>query len=138
MPSHFRHPFSLTSGPEDDHLAVHIRSVGDWSYQIYSLFQEVEKLECQNQTSKNYTKQITKKLLWLQAILSGSKEYPKIYIDGPYGASSQDHVKYDVVMLIGLGIGATPFISILNDVANGLRKTCLDHVICLTCLCILL
>ncbi|KAJ9181020.1 hypothetical protein P3X46_009196 [Hevea brasiliensis] len=90
------HPFSLTSGPEDDHLSVHIRTLGDWSYQIYSLFQE--------------------------AILSAVKEYPKIYIDGPYGAASQDHVKYDVVMLIGLGIGATPFISILKDVANGLHQ----------------
>lgn len=37
-----RHPFSLTSGPEDDYLRVHIRTAGDWSYQIYSLFQEVK------------------------------------------------------------------------------------------------
>ncbi|KAF2289295.1 hypothetical protein GH714_034244 [Hevea brasiliensis] len=58
----------------------------------------------------------------IKAILSAVKEYPKIYIDGPYGAASQDHVKYDVVMLIGLGIGATPFISILKDVANGLHQ----------------
>lgn len=37
----FRHPFSLTSGPEDDYLSVHIRTIGDWSYHIYNLFQEV-------------------------------------------------------------------------------------------------
>lgn len=37
----FRHPFSLTSGPEDEYLSVHIRTLGDWSYQIYNLFQEV-------------------------------------------------------------------------------------------------
>lgn len=37
----FRHPFSLTSGPEDDYLSVHIRTLGDWSYHIYNLFQEV-------------------------------------------------------------------------------------------------
>lgn len=86
------HPFSLTSGPEDDQLSVHIRTLGDWSYQIYSLFQE--------------------------AIVSGDVEYPKIYIDGPYGAASQDHVKYDIVVLIGLGIGATPYISILKDVLH--------------------
>ncbi|XP_024027378.1 respiratory burst oxidase homolog protein A [Morus notabilis] len=90
------HPFSLTSGPEDEYLSVHIRTLGDWSYQIYNLFQE--------------------------AVLSGAKEYPKIYIDGPYGAASQDHVKYDMVVLIGLGIGATPFISILKDVVNGTKK----------------
>ncbi|KAF8037407.1 hypothetical protein BT93_B0340 [Corymbia citriodora subsp. variegata] len=84
------HPFSLTSGPDDDHLSVHIRTLGDWSYQLYSLFQE--------------------------AAVARTGSYPKIYIDGPYGAASQDYVKYDIVVLIGLGIGATPFISILKDV----------------------
>ncbi|KAK9278589.1 hypothetical protein L1049_028161 [Liquidambar formosana] len=96
------HPFSLTSGPGDDYLSVHIRTLGDWSYQIYGLFQE--------------------------AILSRVTKYPKIYIDGPYGAAAQDHVKYDIVVLIGLGIGATPFISVLKDIANCLQKAHLDHV----------
>ncbi|CAN0871103.1 Respiratory burst oxidase homolog protein F [Linum grandiflorum] len=94
------HPFSLTSGPKDDHLSVHMRALGDWSYEVYGVFQEV--------------------------ILSGRrKEFPKIYIDGGYGAPSQDHVKYDIVLLIGLGIGATPFISILNDIKsqNGIEET---------------
>ncbi|XP_026377413.1 respiratory burst oxidase homolog protein F-like [Papaver somniferum] len=91
------HPLSLTSAPEDDHLSVHIRTLGDWSYQIYSRFQE--------------------------AIVSGNPQYPEVYIDGPYGASSQDHVKYDIVVLIGLGIGATPFISVIKDIIhNTLRK----------------
>ncbi|KDP26234.1 hypothetical protein JCGZ_22480 [Jatropha curcas] len=96
------HPFSLTSGPKDDHLSVHIRTLGDWSYQIYSLFQE--------------------------EILSGGvkTKYPKIYIDGPYGSASQDYVKYDTVMLIGLGIGATPFISILKDLANFDQANCAE------------
>ncbi|KAL1334236.1 hypothetical protein HN51_063128 [Arachis hypogaea] len=93
------HPFSLTSGPQDDYLSVHIRTLGDWSYQIYDLFQE--------------------------AVLTRSEVCPKVYIDGPYGSASQDHVKYDIVMLIGLGIGATPFISILKDVAATTHN---DHV----------
>ncbi|XP_062170231.1 respiratory burst oxidase homolog protein F-like isoform X2 [Alnus glutinosa] len=95
------HPFSLTSAPEDEYLSVHIRTLGDWSYQMYSQFQEAK--------------------------LSGTKEYPKIYIDGPYGAASQDHVKYDIVVLIGLGIGATPFMSILKDVANGQQNPHCDR-----------
>ncbi|PON69705.1 Respiratory burst oxidase [Trema orientale] len=95
------HPFSLTSGPEDDYLSVHIRTLGDWSYTIYSIFQE--------------------------ATLSRAKDYPNLYIDGPYGAASQDHVKYDMVVLIGLGIGATPFISILKDVVNDIRKAQNNH-----------
>ncbi|KAK7265862.1 hypothetical protein RJT34_33486 [Clitoria ternatea] len=96
------HPFSLTSGPQDDYLSVHIRTLGDWSYQIYALFQE--------------------------AVLSGLQGCPKLYIDGPYGSPSQDHVKYDILVLIGLGIGATPFISILKDVVKGGVQTAqLDH-----------
>ncbi|KAF3438067.1 hypothetical protein FNV43_RR20823 [Rhamnella rubrinervis] len=101
------HPFSLTSGPEDDYLRVHIRTLGDWSHQIFSLFQE--------------------------ATSTGVKEHPKIYIDGPYGAASQDHIKYDIVLLIGLGIGATPFISILKDIVNGVRKARCDNSGCKDC-----
>ncbi|XP_066340017.1 respiratory burst oxidase homolog protein F-like isoform X1 [Miscanthus floridulus] len=90
------HPFSLTSAPDDEYLSIHIRSLGDWSYQMYNVFQ--------------------------QAPLSSNSSLPKILFDGPYGAASQDHSKYEIILLIGLGIGATPFISVLKDIANGLDK----------------
>lgn len=47
---------------------------------------------------------------------------PKLCIDGPYGAPAQDYRKYDVLLLVGLGIGATPFISILKDLLNNIVK----------------
>jgi respiratory burst oxidase len=40
---------------------------------------------------------------------------PRILLDGPYGAPAQDYKSYDVLLLVGLGIGATPFISVLKD-----------------------
>jgi respiratory burst oxidase len=43
-------------------------------------------------------------------------------IDGPYGSPAQDYSKYDVLLLVGLGIGATPFISILKDLINNIIK----------------
>lgn len=46
---------------------------------------------------------------------------PKLLVDGPYGAPAQDYRSYDVLLLIGLGIGATPFISILKDLMNNSR-----------------
>lgn len=46
---------------------------------------------------------------------------PKVLIDGPYGAPAQDYQKYEVVLLVGLGIGATPMISILKDIANNFK-----------------
>ena len=57
---------------------------------------------------------------------------PRLSIDGPYGAPAQDYHKYDVLLLVGLGIGATPFISILKDLLNNTVKieeqvmTCAD------------
>ena len=39
-------------------------------------------------------------------------------VDGPYGAPAHDYKNYDVLLLVGLGIGATPFISILRDLLN--------------------
>ncbi|CAI8612764.1 unnamed protein product [Vicia faba] len=100
--SHFQwHPFFLTSGPQDEYPSVHIRTLGDWSYQIYALFQE--------------------------AVLSGLQGGPKLYIDGPYGSASPNHVKYDILVLIGLGIRATPFISSLRDVTNDVQMSQSDH-----------
>jgi respiratory burst oxidase len=46
---------------------------------------------------------------------------PKLLVDGPYGAPAQDFRNYDVLLLVGLGIGATPFISILRDLLNNIK-----------------
>lgn len=35
-----RHPFSITSAPGDDHLSVHIRTVGDWTQELKRVFTE--------------------------------------------------------------------------------------------------
>ncbi len=37
-------------------------------------------------------------------------------IDGPFGAASEEVFEYKTVMLIGAGIGVTPFASILKHV----------------------
>lgn len=47
---------------------------------------------------------------------------PRLLIDGPYGAPAQDYKKYDTVLLVGLGIGATPLISIVKDVLNNIKQ----------------
>lgn len=40
----------------------------------------------------------------------------QVYLDGPYGEGHQDWHKYNVSVLIGGGIGVTPFASILKDI----------------------
>lgn len=40
----------------------------------------------------------------------------QLYLDGPFGEGHQDWNMYDVTILIGGGIGVTPFASILKDI----------------------
>ena len=47
--------------------------------------------------------------------------YLECLFDGPYRAPAQDYKKYDILLLVGLGIGATPLISIVKDVLNNIK-----------------
>ncbi|XP_021888807.1 respiratory burst oxidase homolog protein F-like [Carica papaya] len=104
------HPFCITSGPNDDYLSVHIKIVGDWTRQLKCVFSEVHKPPA---TGKNGL---------LRANETTKESLPKFFIDGPYGTPAQNYKKYDVLLLIGLGIGATLFISILKDLLNNIVK----------------
>ncbi|KAL5749994.1 hypothetical protein ACOSP7_024597 [Xanthoceras sorbifolium] len=104
------HPFSITSAPGDDYLSVHIRQLGDWTQELKRVFSEA----CEPP--------VTGKSGLLRADETTKKSLPKLLIDGPYGAPAQDYRNYDVLLLVGLGIGATPFISILKDLLNNIVK----------------
>ncbi|XP_043717316.1 respiratory burst oxidase homolog protein A isoform X2 [Telopea speciosissima] len=104
------HPFSITSAPGDDYLSVHIRQLGDWTNELRRVFEQV----CEAPESG--------KSGLLRVDESTTKSLPKLLIDGPYGAPAQDYRKYDVLLLVGQGIGATPFISIVKDLLNNLFK----------------
>ncbi|CAN8245420.1 unnamed protein product [Cochlearia groenlandica] len=104
------HPFSITSAPEDDYISIHIRQLGDWTQELKRVFSEVCETPVAGKSGLLRADETTKKSL------------PKLLIDGPYGAPAQDYKKYDVLLLVGLGIGATPFISILKDLLNNIVK----------------
>lgn len=40
----------------------------------------------------------------------------RVAVDGPFGTASEDVFRYEVVMLVGAGIGVTPFASVLKSV----------------------
>ncbi|KAK7499705.1 hypothetical protein BaRGS_00009046, partial [Batillaria attramentaria] len=84
------HPFTLTSAPHERHLSLHIRAVGPWTTNL----------------RQTYDKDVL-----------GGDSYPKLYLDGPFGEGHQDWYTYDVAVLVGGGIGVTPFASILKDIA---------------------
>ncbi|XP_047339391.1 respiratory burst oxidase homolog protein E-like [Impatiens glandulifera] len=99
------HPFSITSAPRDDHLCVHIRTVGDWTQEMKRVFIDDTGSSCIIGRAK------------FGQFLGNVDQIglPRLLVDGPYGAPAQDYKNYDVLLLVGLGIGATPFISILKD-----------------------
>uniref|UniRef100_N1QPG8 Respiratory burst oxidase-B-like protein n=1 Tax=Aegilops tauschii TaxID=37682 RepID=N1QPG8_AEGTA len=70
------------------------------------------------------TKKWQKKSTWmyLAAPMVLPSSFPTVLIDGPYGAPAQDYKQYDVVLLVGLGIGATPMISIIKDIINNMKR----------------
>ncbi|XP_022145957.1 respiratory burst oxidase homolog protein A-like isoform X2 [Momordica charantia] len=104
------HPFSITSAPGDDYLSVHIRQLGDWTQELKKVFAQACEPPVAGKSGLLRADETTKKCL------------PKLLIDGPYGAPAQDYRNYDVLLLVGLGIGATPFISILKDLLNNIVK----------------
>ncbi|XP_073220931.1 respiratory burst oxidase homolog protein E isoform X2 [Cicer arietinum] len=104
------HPFSITSAPGDEYLSVHIRTVGDWTQEVKILF-----------TEDDHPPPVNCHATFGELIQIDQRGQPKLLVDGPYGAPAQDYQNFDVLLLIGLGIGATPFISILRDLLNDKR-----------------
>ncbi|KAK1699342.1 hypothetical protein QYE76_016039 [Lolium multiflorum] len=104
------HPFSITSAPGDDYLSIHVRQLGDWTRELKRVFSAACEPPMSGKSGLLRADETTKKTL------------PKLLIDGPYGSPAQDYSKYDVLLLVGLGIGATPFISILKDLINNIIK----------------
>ncbi|XP_059641419.1 respiratory burst oxidase homolog protein C-like isoform X2 [Cornus florida] len=106
------HPFSITSAPGNDYLSVHIRTLGDWTRQLKTVFSQVCQAPPRGKSG-----------LLRADCLQGENNpgFPRVLIDGPYGAPAQDYKKYEVVLLIGLGIGATPMISIVKDIVNNMK-----------------
>ncbi|CAI0545213.1 unnamed protein product [Linum tenue] len=98
------HGFQITSAPDDDYLSVHIRTLGDWTTEMKTIFAKV----CEPpQEAKPRSMNLCR--------------FPTILVKGPFGAPAQNYNKYDILLLVGLGIGATPFVSIIKDLLNGLR-----------------
>ncbi|XP_054453069.1 NADPH oxidase 1 [Anoplopoma fimbria] len=82
------HPFTMTSAPEEDFFTVHIRSAGDWTDKLIDIMQQLPE----------------------------GAQGPKMGVDGPFGTASEDVFDYEVSMLVGAGIGITPFASILKSI----------------------
>lgn len=105
------HPFTLTSAPEEDHLSVHVRMVGNFTKALgKSLGCNLDAKPATNRADKAKSRVVSMAPGGLQKIL------PRIYIDGPFGSASEDVFKFETAILVGAGIGVTPFASILKSI----------------------
>jgi dual oxidase len=95
------HSFTISSAPHEEYLSLHIRAVGPWTYNFREKYNP--------------------------ANLHG-QPFPKLFIDGPFGEGHQDWFRYEVAVLVGGGIGVTPFASILKELVHrfniGARVEC--------------
>lgn len=117
------HPFTLTSAPEAPGgvFSCHIRCRPDMDW-TYRLRQRLGFAESVNESGiiPAINKPITEE--------NSASRAPRLRIDGPYGSASEEVFDYDTVILVGAGIGVTPFISILKSISIRMKAKSSDEI----------
>lgn len=101
------HPFTITSCPSDPYISVHIRQAGDFTKALGEMLgagadsKAFEHLDPMGQ---------------YEIACQNGAQMPTLRIDGPYGAPAEDVFDNEIAVLIGTGIGVTPWASILKSI----------------------
>ncbi|GIY32341.1 dual oxidase [Caerostris darwini] len=93
----------LPSDVTKNYLSVHVKAQGPWTWKLRNYFDPSN--------------------------LSDGP-LPKIRLEGPYGGGNQDWYKFEVAVMVGGGIGVTPYASILNDLVFGTSTNRYSGVAC--------
>nr|GAT55945.1 predicted protein [Mycena chlorophos] len=99
------HPFTLTSAPQEDYISIHIRVEGDFTTAL------AKAVGCNFDKSKD--KYGDSQVITTQTL---NRALPRVMVDGPFGTCSEEFMNYETVLLVGAGIGVTPFASILKTI----------------------
>ncbi|KAL5345781.1 hypothetical protein ACLOAV_009535 [Pseudogymnoascus australis] len=102
------HPFTITSCPFDPYISVHVRQVGDFTRALG------DALGAGPAQAKLYDG-IDPNGMYEVALQNG-QQMPTLRIDGPYGAPAEDVFDNEIAVLIGTGIGVTPWAAILKNI----------------------
>jgi NADPH oxidase len=105
------HPFSISSCPYDPYISVHIRQMGDFTKALRNTFEnmidrpayDIEDFDPHHRTTSILHARLQH---W---------ENPEIIVEGPYGSPAEDIFGSEVAILIGAGIGVTPWASVLKS-----------------------
>ncbi|KAM1129033.1 hypothetical protein ACFX2J_038761 [Malus domestica] len=90
------HSFSIISSSSVDKntMSILIKSEGSWTSSLSNMIRTRQESE------------------------NDQLKYIPIAVEGPYGPVSMDFLRYDSLMLVAGGIGITPFLSILQELAS--------------------
>lgn len=102
------HPFTITSCPFDPYISIHVQQVGDFTRALG------DALGCGPAQAKDLDG--LDPMGMYEIALQNGQTMPKIRIDGPYGAPAEDVFGNEIAVLIGTGIGITPWASILKNI----------------------
>ncbi|KAJ5700733.1 hypothetical protein N7536_003746 [Penicillium majusculum] len=102
------HPFTITSCPFDPYLSIHVRQVGDFTRALG------DALGCGPAQAKDLEGLDPNGMY--EVALQNGQTMPAIRVDGPYGAPAEDVFDNEIAVLIGTGIGVTPWASILKNI----------------------
>ena len=116
------HPFTITSAPEEDYVSIHVRMVGDWTNQVANLL------------GLRWTKSGEVEDHFGPAVQAVQGTH-LFRIDGPFGAASDTVFDYPVAVLVGAGIGVTPFASILKSIWCVVVVFTFPHFFLIVCRC---
>ncbi|KFY36091.1 hypothetical protein V494_05325 [Pseudogymnoascus sp. VKM F-4513 (FW-928)] len=102
------HPFTITSCPFDPYISIHVRQVGDFTRALG------DALGAGPAQAKLYDGVDPNGMY--EVALQNGQQMPKLRIDGPYGAPAEDVFDNEIAVLIGTGIGVTPWAAILKNI----------------------
>uniref|UniRef100_A0A915J7Z2 NAD(P)H oxidase (H2O2-forming) n=1 Tax=Romanomermis culicivorax TaxID=13658 RepID=A0A915J7Z2_ROMCU len=97
------HAFSLASAPQEPFLEIYVKAQGPWTWKLKHEIAHVHHTIGQ---------------------------YPTIYMDGPYGGGNQEWRNYEIAIMVGGGIGVTPYASMLNDLIQATSGSKFSEIAC--------
>lgn len=107
---HEWHPFTLTSAPEDPHrISVHVRRLGNWTAALFDYMAPPG-------TEPPPGGPRIRRRKALPPYPSRTIAGLPVHIDGPYGTPSSALLQCRHAVMIGAGIGVTPFASLLQSI----------------------
>ncbi|KAJ3337260.1 Dual oxidase 1 [Entophlyctis luteolus] len=102
------HPFTISSGPSQPVLTLHINDTGGWTSKLHELC--ADRNDAIKQQEAN----------GILNLAAGESRIalPDVTVEGPFDQVIAAWDKYRVAVFIGSGIGVTPFTSMLQEIRH--------------------